>query len=168
MIEAVGWQYFDTLLPPLLGAARPATGCFFLQAIVVDDRAYEIEKASKHASPSAADLPRRLPARRSAADPALHRRSETDLRTGLHWTTSAPSYAADTRRAGANASPTAERARGARLRRVASAALWEPLARVLRGRLRARRRIADLQMVFAKPGWRGAVPARLSAEVIGA
>ena len=24
MIEAVGWQYFDDLLPPLLGAARAA------------------------------------------------------------------------------------------------------------------------------------------------
>jgi cyclopropane-fatty-acyl-phospholipid synthase len=46
MIEAVGWQYFDGFFRKCSGLLRP-DGLAFLQAIVIDDRSYELEKASK-------------------------------------------------------------------------------------------------------------------------
>jgi cyclopropane-fatty-acyl-phospholipid synthase len=46
MIEAVGWQYFDTFFVSCSRLLEP-DGLMLLQAIVVDDRAYEIEKASR-------------------------------------------------------------------------------------------------------------------------
>jgi cyclopropane-fatty-acyl-phospholipid synthase len=46
MIEAVGWQYFDDYFRKCAALLRP-DGLAFLQAIVIDDRAYEVEKASK-------------------------------------------------------------------------------------------------------------------------
>jgi len=46
MIEAVGWQYFDDYFRKCSSLLRP-DGLGFLQAIVIDDRAYEVEKASK-------------------------------------------------------------------------------------------------------------------------
>ena len=45
MIEAVGWQYF-ALLPLLFGAAAP-DGAMLLQAITIDDRAYESREAGR-------------------------------------------------------------------------------------------------------------------------
>jgi cyclopropane-fatty-acyl-phospholipid synthase len=46
MIEAVGWQYFD-LFFRRCGELLDPRGLMLLQAIVIDDRAYEIEKASR-------------------------------------------------------------------------------------------------------------------------
>jgi len=46
MIEAVGWQYFDSYFRKCSELLR-SDGLAFLQAIVIDDRAYEVEKASK-------------------------------------------------------------------------------------------------------------------------
>jgi cyclopropane-fatty-acyl-phospholipid synthase len=46
MIEAVGWQYFDTFFDKCAALVRPG-GIFFLQAIVIEDGAYELEKASR-------------------------------------------------------------------------------------------------------------------------
>jgi cyclopropane-fatty-acyl-phospholipid synthase len=46
MIEAVGWQYFETFFSKCAALLRPG-GIFFLQAIVIDDGAYELEKASR-------------------------------------------------------------------------------------------------------------------------
>ncbi len=46
MIEAVGWQYFDDYFRKCSELLRP-DGVAFLQAIIIDDRAYEIEKGSK-------------------------------------------------------------------------------------------------------------------------
>ena len=46
MIEAVGWQYFDAFFRACGSLLRPE-GLMFLQAIVIDDRAYELEKASR-------------------------------------------------------------------------------------------------------------------------
>jgi cyclopropane-fatty-acyl-phospholipid synthase len=45
MIEAVGWQYFDTFFRRC-GELLEPNGLMLLQAIVIADRAYEIEKAS--------------------------------------------------------------------------------------------------------------------------
>jgi cyclopropane-fatty-acyl-phospholipid synthase len=46
MIEAVGWQYFDAFFASCSRLLEPH-GLMLLQAIVIDDRAYEIEKASR-------------------------------------------------------------------------------------------------------------------------
>jgi cyclopropane-fatty-acyl-phospholipid synthase len=46
MIEAVGWQYFD-LFFRRCGELLDPRGLMLLQAIVIDDRAYEIEKTSR-------------------------------------------------------------------------------------------------------------------------
>jgi cyclopropane-fatty-acyl-phospholipid synthase len=46
MIEAVGWQYFDTFFRRCSELLDP-DGLFFLQAIVLDDRLYEAEKAAR-------------------------------------------------------------------------------------------------------------------------
>ncbi len=46
MIEAVGWQYFETFFRRCAELLEP-DGLFFLQAIVIDDRLYEVEKAAR-------------------------------------------------------------------------------------------------------------------------
>ena len=46
MIEAVGWQYFDSFFRRCSELLEP-DGLFFLQAIVIDDRLYEVEKAAR-------------------------------------------------------------------------------------------------------------------------
>ncbi|MDX6606690.1 MAG: cyclopropane-fatty-acyl-phospholipid synthase, partial [Solirubrobacterales bacterium] len=46
MIEAVGWQYFDVFFRRCSELLEP-NGLFFLQAIVIDDRLYEQEKAAR-------------------------------------------------------------------------------------------------------------------------
>jgi cyclopropane-fatty-acyl-phospholipid synthase len=46
MIEAVGWQYFDEFFR-CCSELLEADGLFFLQAIVIDDRLYETEKAAR-------------------------------------------------------------------------------------------------------------------------
>jgi cyclopropane-fatty-acyl-phospholipid synthase len=46
MIEAVGWQYFD-LYFRRCGELLDPRGLMLLQAIVIDDRAYEVEKSSR-------------------------------------------------------------------------------------------------------------------------
>jgi cyclopropane-fatty-acyl-phospholipid synthase len=46
MIEAVGWQYFDTFFKRCAALLKPE-GAMLLQAITIDGRAYHIEKAKK-------------------------------------------------------------------------------------------------------------------------
>jgi len=46
MIEAVGWQYFDVFFRRCSDLLE-ADGLFFLQAIVIDDRLYDAEKAAR-------------------------------------------------------------------------------------------------------------------------
>ncbi|HSD24862.1 MAG TPA: cyclopropane-fatty-acyl-phospholipid synthase family protein [Solirubrobacterales bacterium] len=46
MIEAVGWQYFDAFFRRCSELLEP-DGLFFLQAIVIDDRLYEVEKTAR-------------------------------------------------------------------------------------------------------------------------
>jgi cyclopropane-fatty-acyl-phospholipid synthase len=46
MIEAVGWQYFDTYFKAC-DRLLADDGLFLLQAITIDDRLYEIEKSSR-------------------------------------------------------------------------------------------------------------------------
>jgi cyclopropane-fatty-acyl-phospholipid synthase len=46
MIEAVGWQYFDTFFERCAALLTPE-GAMLLQAITIDERAYHVEKAKK-------------------------------------------------------------------------------------------------------------------------
>jgi cyclopropane-fatty-acyl-phospholipid synthase len=46
MIEAVGWQYFDTFFERC-AALLAADGAMLLQAITIDERAYQVEKAKR-------------------------------------------------------------------------------------------------------------------------
>ena len=46
MIEAVGWEYFDTFFERCSALLAPH-GLMFLQAIAIDDRAYEAEKSAR-------------------------------------------------------------------------------------------------------------------------
>jgi cyclopropane-fatty-acyl-phospholipid synthase len=46
MIEAVGWQYFDTFFKRCAGLLAP-DGAMLLQAITIDGRAYHVEKSKK-------------------------------------------------------------------------------------------------------------------------
>ena len=46
MIEAVGWQYFETYFAACEELLEPG-GLMLLQAITIDDRAYEVEKGSR-------------------------------------------------------------------------------------------------------------------------
>ena len=46
MIEAVGWEYFDTFFERCSALLAPH-GLMFLQAIAIDDRAYEGEKSAR-------------------------------------------------------------------------------------------------------------------------
>jgi len=46
MVEAVGWQYFDTFFEKCASLLAP-DGRMCLQAIVIDDRAYEADKAAR-------------------------------------------------------------------------------------------------------------------------
>jgi cyclopropane-fatty-acyl-phospholipid synthase len=46
MVEAVGWQYFDTFFRRC-GELLAPTGAMLLQAITIDERAYAVEKAKR-------------------------------------------------------------------------------------------------------------------------
>ena len=82
MIEAVGWQYFPTFFEKCAALTRPG-GIVFLQAIVIDDDAYEIEKASRsfantHVFPGGC-LPSELLIERLGADNCLPVRQRDDI-----------------------------------------------------------------------------------------
>jgi cyclopropane-fatty-acyl-phospholipid synthase len=82
MIEAVGWQYFDTFFERCAALLEPG-GLMLLQAITIDDRFYEIEKAARsfantHVFPSGC-LPSLPVIRRSAGRAGLTELSTEDL-----------------------------------------------------------------------------------------
>ena len=147
MIEAVGWQYFDTFFKRCSRLLAPG-GAMLLQAITIDDRAYEVEKASRsfintYIFPGGC-LPSRAAITRSVG-------RVTDLRlVDLEDITA--HYVETLRRWRANL--TEARAELARLgydepfRRV-----WELYLTYCEGGFWARR-IGDVQMVLAKPGFR--------------
>ena len=60
MIEAVGWRHFGTFFRSCSRLLAP-DGAMLLQAITIDDRAYEVEKAGAQLHQHL-HLPRRLPA----------------------------------------------------------------------------------------------------------
>jgi cyclopropane-fatty-acyl-phospholipid synthase len=162
MIEAVGWQYYDTFFERC-SELLEADGLMFLQAITIDDRAYEGEKASKSFINTQVFPGGCLP---SLA--VIHRclAQATDMRTV--WLDDVTEHYAETVarwRAAFLAGAQRAEALGYDLGFRRMWALY--LSYVEAGFLE--RRIGDVQMVFAKPEWRGPLPGaglgpRLAAE----
>ena len=94
MIEAVGWQYFDTFFARCSSLLAP-DGLMLLQAITIDDRAYEVEKAGAQLR-ERVDLPWRLPAL-ARGDQALHARGPRGCACST-WRTSPAGYPETLRR----------------------------------------------------------------------
>ena len=152
MIEAVGWQYFDLYFHRCAELLGPR-GLFFLQAIVVDDRAYEIEKSTRTLASELIFPGGCLPSPATIAGCVAR---QTDLRP-VWLEDISPSYAltlAEWRRRFRAAAPQlGELGYDERFRR-----LWEIWLAASESGFREAR-IADLQIVFAKPEWRGWVDA---------
>jgi cyclopropane-fatty-acyl-phospholipid synthase len=149
MIEAVGWQYFDTFFERCARLLNPR-GRMLLQAIVIDDRAFEVEKASRsfireHIFPAGC-LPSLEVISRCLA-------RVTDMRM-LELEDLTPHYPETLRRWRRNFLAAAERAGqlgyDRRFRR-----LWELYLAYCEGGFRERR-IGVVQALLAKPAYRRA------------
>jgi cyclopropane-fatty-acyl-phospholipid synthase len=161
MIEAVGWRDFGTFFARC-GELLAPHGAMLLQAITIDDRAFEVEKASRsfirtHIFPNGC-LPSLEIIARSVA-------RHSDLRT-VDLEDLTPHYAETVRRWRENV----DREAGAlealgydeRFRRM-----WRMYLAYCEGGF-AERRIGVVQAVLAKPAWRGSVRAGVTAQPPGA
>jgi hypothetical protein len=148
MIEAVGWKDFGTFFERCARLLRP-DGVMALQAITIDDRLYDVEKASRtfirsHIFPNGC-LPSLEVIARSVA-----RRS--DLRM-VDLEDITPHYAETLRRWRANVESA-----GARLAELGYDERFQRLWRLYLCFCEAgfaERRISNVQVVLAKPRWRG-------------
>jgi cyclopropane-fatty-acyl-phospholipid synthase len=150
MIEAVGWQYFDTYFRRC-SELLADDGLFFLQAIVCDDRVYELEKASRSFAsalifpggclPSVEVIQRCTAKVTDMATVWMDDISEHYSETLRHWR----------ERFVANAGLAAAMGYDKSFRR-----LWTLWLAMSEGGFRERR-IRDVQMLFSKPGRRPAL-----------
>jgi len=151
MIEAVGSRDFGTFFARCSQLLKP-DGAMFLQAITIDDRAYQVEKGSKSFIRTFIFPNGCLPSREVIAR-CLGRR--TDLLT-VDLEDITPHYAETLRRWRASFDAAGER--------VVALGYDERFRRLWRLYLSyceagfAERRIGLVQMVLAKPQWRAAVP----------
>ena len=162
MIEAVGWQYFDTYFRRCSELLEP-DGLMLLQAITIDDRAYEGEKASKSFINTLIFPGGCLPSLE-----VIHRclAGQTDMTTV--WLEDITQHYSETlARWRAAFAASADRAENLgydeRFRRM-----WRLYLAYVEAGFRERR-IGDVQMLMAKPEWRGTLPAgglapRIAAE----
>ena len=159
MIEAVGWQYFPAFFAKCAELTRPG-GAMFLQAIVIDDRLYEMEKGSrsfsnKHVFPG-------------GCLPSLGLIAALGARNGMPvcWSEEISAHYALTLAA------WRERFNDAwpqlrplgydeRFRR-----LWNFYLALSEGGFRERR-IRDHQIVLAKPGWGASTPVAAAPATVG-
>ncbi len=160
MIEAVGWEYFDAYFRRCSELLHPR-GLFFLQAIVADDRTYEVEKSSRTFASELIFPGGALPSpERIARSIAGH----TDLRP-VWLEDISPSYALTLaewrRRFRAAEDDVAALGYDDRFRRI-----WDLWLAFFEAGMREAR-VADHQILFAKPEWRGAASA-LDADAVEA
>jgi cyclopropane-fatty-acyl-phospholipid synthase len=148
MVEAVGWRDLGTFFARCSDLLAD-DGRMLLQAIVVDDRAYEVEKASRSfirthifpdgCLPSRGVIARCLAERTDMKTVAVRDLTPHYVQTLAHWR--------------ANFEAAVPRLRGAcrdeRFRR-----LWRMYLAYCEAGF-AERRIGVVQMHLAKPGWRG-------------
>jgi cyclopropane-fatty-acyl-phospholipid synthase len=165
MIEAVGWKDFGTFFRACSDRLAP-DGAMLLQAIVMDDRAYAVERASRSfirtlIFPNGCLPSREVIARCVARDTDLH---------AVHLEDLTPHYAETLRRWRANFD-----AAEARLDALGYDERFQRLWRLYLAYCEAgfaERRIGLVQTVLAKPQWRPAgdvVPAaRPAVEAVGA
>jgi len=165
MIEAVGWEY----LPTFFGACSRLLredGAMLLQAIVIDDRAYEVEKAGRsfintHIFPGGC-LPSVEAISRSVAKATNLRHVHMEDITSHYATT----LAHWRERFLASSQRLAELGYDERFRR-----LWELYLSYCEGGFRERR-IQDVQILLAKPAYRAepmpAISSRPGADLAAA
>ena len=157
MIEAVGWRDFPTFFARLLRSCCADDGVMLLQAITIDDRAYEVEKATQVVH-QPADLPRRLPAVDGGHRPLTS--SATPTCGSSSWRTSPAALRRRRCATGASASSRSDgRARGPRLRRALPASVGA-LPRLLRGRVRRAAHPGRARSCWPSPATRGGARAR--------
>jgi cyclopropane-fatty-acyl-phospholipid synthase len=148
MIEAVGWQYFDTFFARCSRLLEP-DGLMLVQAITIDDAAYEIEKGARSFANELIFPGGCLPSQgviRQATDHATDMRildvediTASYPQTLRHWRENWLAAADEAERLGADR----------RFRR-----LFELYFAWSEGGF-AERRIQDVQVLFAKPAYRG-------------
>jgi cyclopropane-fatty-acyl-phospholipid synthase len=159
MIEAVGWEWFDTYFRHCSELLAP-DGLFFLQAIVVADPAYEIEKRTRSFANQVIFPGGCLPSVESIQGSIS---SQTDLRT-VSLDDISPSYVltlqAWRERFEAAGERLEELGYDERFRRTWSFYLAFSEAGFAEARIR------DVQMLFAKPRWAGA-PRLAESELSG-
>jgi cyclopropane-fatty-acyl-phospholipid synthase len=160
MIEAVGWQYFPTYFDHCSRLLAP-DGLMFVQAITIDERAYEVEKASKsfintHIFPGGC-LPSLEIIHRCLSD-------QTDMTT-VWMDDITPHYSETLRRWRetfvASAGLAADLGYDRAFRRM-----WELYLAYVEAGFRERR-IMDVHLLFAKPEWRGALAPAPTAAAAG-
>jgi cyclopropane-fatty-acyl-phospholipid synthase len=158
MIEAVGWRDFGTFFACCSERLEPG-GAMALQAITVDDRLYDAEKASRtfireHIFPNGC-----LPSHAVIAREVARR---TDLRI-VDVEDITPHYAETLRRWRANVEASARR-----LLELGYDDRFQRLWRLYLCWCEAgfeERRIGNVQMILGKPRWRGAVGAPRAVAV---
>ena len=147
MIEAVGWEYFDAFFETCSKLLAPH-GLFFLQAICVDDRAFEVDKSTRSFTnqlifpggclPSVETITRRTSRNTDMRAIWLEDISASYALTLAEWR----------RRFLAESERLEELGYDERFRR-----LWEMYLSISEAGFREAR-IMDVQMLFAKPAWR--------------
>jgi cyclopropane-fatty-acyl-phospholipid synthase len=156
MIEAVGWKDFPTFFERCSSFLRP-DGAMALQAITIDDRLYEVEKASRSFMNTLIFPNGCLPSLEVIAHCVAR---HSDLRM-VDLEDITPHYAETLRRWRANLDERwdelASLGYDERFRR-----LWTMYLCFCEAGF-TERRIADVQVVLAKPRWRGRVAARAAA-----
>jgi cyclopropane-fatty-acyl-phospholipid synthase len=148
MIEAVGWRDFGTFFERCAALLRP-DGVMALQAITIDDRLYDIEKSSRSFMNSLIFPNGCLPSVEVIARSVARR---SDLRM-VDLEDITPHYAETLRRWRANVEAGADR-----LRAMGYDERFLRLWRLYLSFCEAgftERRIGNVQVVLAKPRWRG-------------
>ena len=151
MIEAVGWEYFDSFFERCSALLEP-NGLMFLQAISIDDRAYEGEKRARTFSntlifpggclPSLSAMQRSVARRTDMRPVRLEDIGSSYVLTLRHWRG----------RFMAASKQLAELGYDERFRR-----LWEMYFAISEAGFHEAR-LRDLQLVYAKPAWPGVAP----------
>ena len=157
MIEAVGWRNFDRFFERVSELLEP-DGLALLQAILVDDRAYDVEKAGRSfittfifpggALPSMEVMARCVRRRTDLQWLGLEDLTDDYVLTLRHWRARFLAAAGELEQAGYDR----------RFQR-----LWELYLRYCEAGF-SERRITDVQALFAKPGYSRVNMRRLTAS----
>ena len=160
MIEAVGWRDFGTFFARCSSLLEP-DGAMLLQAITMDDRAYEVEKSSRSfirtlIFPNGCLPSQEVIARNLAAHTDMRMAHHEDLSgdyvtTLARWRENVETHAAT----------LAQRGYDERFQR-----LWRMYLCYCEAGF-AERRIGLGQTLLAKPDWRGRVPATAASRLAG-